>query len=83
VGISLINTVVTPNSKQAPWNTCKSGSGGADDSNFSNAQSNHPGGVNVMFADGSERFIKDSVNQQTWMALGTKSNGEVITSDSH
>jgi hypothetical protein len=35
-----------------------------------------------MFADGSVRFIKDSVNQQTWMALGTKSNGEVITSDS-
>ncbi len=83
MGISLFNTVVTPNSKQAPWNTCKSGGGGADDSNFSNAQSNHPGGVNVMFADGSVRFVKDSINPQTWMALGTKSNGEVISSDSY
>jgi hypothetical protein len=36
-----------------------------------------------MFADGSVRFIKDSVNPQTWMALGTKANGEVITCDSY
>ena len=61
--------------------TC--GGCGPDDSNFSNAQSNHPGGVNVLFADGSVRFIKDSINPQTWMALGTKANGEVITSDSY
>ena len=31
--------------------------------------SNHPGGVNMAMADGSVRFIKDSVNQQTWWAL--------------
>ena len=42
-----------------------------------------PGGVNVMLADGSVRFVKDSVSPQTWMALGTKSNGEVLTSDSY
>jgi Protein of unknown function (DUF1559) len=54
----------------------------ADDANRSSAQSNRPGGVNGMCADGSVRFIKDSINVQTWMALGTKSNGEVITSDS-
>ena len=85
MGITLFNTVVTPNSKQAPWNSCRATCGGCgpDDSNFSNAQSNHPGGVNVMLADGSVRFIKDSINPQTWMALGTKSNGEVITSDSY
>jgi hypothetical protein len=34
-------------------------------------------------ADGSVRFIKDSVNIQTWMALGTKSNGEVFSADSY
>jgi prepilin-type N-terminal cleavage/methylation domain-containing protein/prepilin-type processing-associated H-X9-DG protein len=83
VGISLFNTVVPPNSKQFPWNTCSASGGGPDNSTFSNAQSNHPGGVNVMFADGSVRFVKDSINPQTWMALGTKSNGEVITSDSY
>jgi prepilin-type N-terminal cleavage/methylation domain-containing protein/prepilin-type processing-associated H-X9-DG protein len=83
VGISLFNTVVPPNSKQFPWNTCSASGGGADNSTFSNVQSNHPGGVNVMFADGSVRFVKDSVSPQTWMALGTKSNGEVVTSDSY
>ena len=85
VGISLFNTVVTPNSKQAPWNTCKStcNNCGGDDANFANSQSNHPGGVNVLMADGSARFIKDSISPQTWMALGTKAGGEVITSDSY
>jgi len=85
MGQSLFNTVVTPNSKLAPWNSCRvtcTGCG-ADDSNWSNAQSNHPGGVNVGFADGSVKFIKDSISMQTWMALGTKANGEVITSDSY
>jgi prepilin-type N-terminal cleavage/methylation domain-containing protein/prepilin-type processing-associated H-X9-DG protein len=85
VGISLFNTVVTPNSTLAPWNSCRSTCPGCspDESNFSNAQSNHPGGVNVLFADGSVKFIKDSINPQTWMALGTKANGEVITSDAY
>jgi prepilin-type N-terminal cleavage/methylation domain-containing protein/prepilin-type processing-associated H-X9-DG protein len=85
MGISLFNTVVTPKSKQQPWNTCRYTCGGCgpDDSTFSNAQSNHPGGVNVMFADGSVRFVKDSISPQTWMALGTKSNGEVISADSY
>jgi hypothetical protein len=32
--------------------------------------------------DGSVRFIKASVNQVTWMALGTKAGGEVISADS-
>jgi prepilin-type N-terminal cleavage/methylation domain-containing protein/prepilin-type processing-associated H-X9-DG protein len=45
--------------------------------------SNHPGGVNVCFADGSVKFIKDSVNLQTWWALGTRAGGEVISADSY
>ena len=32
----------------------------------------HPGGVNAAFADGSVRFIKNSINMLTWMQLGTK-----------
>jgi prepilin-type processing-associated H-X9-DG protein len=45
--------------------------------------SNHPGGVNIGFADGSVRFVKDSVSVQTWWALGTRSSGEVVSSDSY
>jgi prepilin-type processing-associated H-X9-DG protein len=43
----------------------------------------HPGGVNVLFADGSVKFIKNSVSSQTWWALGTRSGGEVISSDQY
>ena len=57
------------------------GSGGRSD--LSNADSWHPGGVNVTMGDGSVKFIKDSINIKTWMSLGTKSNGEVISSDSY
>jgi prepilin-type N-terminal cleavage/methylation domain-containing protein/prepilin-type processing-associated H-X9-DG protein len=82
---TLFNTVVPPNSKQFPWNTCQSYCCGCapSDSIFSNAQSNHPGGVNVMMTDGSVRFIKDSIGINTWMALGTRSTGEAISSDQY
>jgi prepilin-type N-terminal cleavage/methylation domain-containing protein/prepilin-type processing-associated H-X9-DG protein len=43
----------------------------------------HPGGVNLLLADGSVRFIKNTVNLPTWRALGTMSGGEVISSDSY
>jgi prepilin-type N-terminal cleavage/methylation domain-containing protein/prepilin-type processing-associated H-X9-DG protein len=43
------------------------------------ATSNHPGGVNACFADGSVRFIKDGVDLRTWWALGTRNMGEVIS----
>jgi prepilin-type N-terminal cleavage/methylation domain-containing protein/prepilin-type processing-associated H-X9-DG protein len=40
--------------------------------------SRHPGGVNLLLGDGSVRWIKDSIDLQTWRALGTKAGGEVI-----
>jgi prepilin-type N-terminal cleavage/methylation domain-containing protein/prepilin-type processing-associated H-X9-DG protein len=45
--------------------------------------SNHPGGVNVTFGDGSVRFVKNSVYLGTWQALGTRNGGEVISADSY
>jgi prepilin-type N-terminal cleavage/methylation domain-containing protein/prepilin-type processing-associated H-X9-DG protein len=47
------------------------------------ANSRHPGGVNVGLADGSVRFIKSTVNLQSWRALGTRNGNEVISSDSY
>ena len=52
-------------------------------SSFINTSSFHPGGCNFAFADGSVRFIKDSVNMLTYQALGTRAGGEVISSDSY
>jgi prepilin-type N-terminal cleavage/methylation domain-containing protein/prepilin-type processing-associated H-X9-DG protein len=47
------------------------------------ASSRHPGGVNVGFLDGSVKFIKNTVNYQTWHALATKAGGEIISADSY
>jgi len=45
--------------------------------------SNHSGGVNMGMADGSVRFIKDSINLQTFWAIGTRRNGEVVSADAY
>jgi prepilin-type N-terminal cleavage/methylation domain-containing protein/prepilin-type processing-associated H-X9-DG protein len=45
--------------------------------------SNHPGGVNVGFLDGSVSFVKDTVSRQTWWAIATKAGGEVVSADSY
>ena len=45
--------------------------------------SNHSGGVNVGMADGSVRFVKDTVSLPTWWALGTRNGGEVISGDAY
>ena len=47
------------------------------------ATSNHSGGVNVCFTDGSVRFVKDSVNLPTWWALGSRAGAEVISADQY
>lgn len=80
---TLFNTVATPNSKDYPWSWCSDAATANNECEFAKAGSSHPGGVNILLADGSVRFIKDSINQATWCALGTKSNGEVISADSY
>ena len=47
------------------------------------ASSRHSGGVNVLFADGSTRFVKNTVSPQTWWALGTRAANEVVSADSY
>lgn len=39
--------------------------------------SRHSGGVNFLFGDGSVKFITDSIDEQTWVKLGTRQGGEV------
>ena len=47
------------------------------------ATSNHPGGVNVGFCDGSVKFVKDSIDLPTWWALGSRNGKEIIGSDAY
>jgi prepilin-type processing-associated H-X9-DG protein len=58
--------------------------GGAGDKGaYAGARSRHPGGLNVLFGDGSVRFVKDSINMPTWIGLNTMASGEVISSDQY
>jgi prepilin-type N-terminal cleavage/methylation domain-containing protein/prepilin-type processing-associated H-X9-DG protein len=41
------------------------------------ARSRHPGGVNVLMADGSAQFIEDGVDPAVWAAFSTRAGGEV------
>jgi len=43
--------------------------------------SKHPGGFNALFADGSVKFIKMSINPTTLRALITKAGGEIVGGD--
>jgi prepilin-type N-terminal cleavage/methylation domain-containing protein/prepilin-type processing-associated H-X9-DG protein len=45
--------------------------------------SNHSGGVNMCFGDGSVKFIKDTVNVQTFWALGTRAGSEAVSADAY
>jgi prepilin-type processing-associated H-X9-DG protein len=68
--------VMTPNK---PGCAVSMGFGAAD--SFIGNGSSHPGGANVLLMDGSVRFVKDSVNLATWLALGSRNGGEVVGAD--
>lgn len=41
--------------------------------------SNHPGGVNFAFGDGSIRFLNDDLDVQTYLAFGSRNGDETIS----
>jgi prepilin-type processing-associated H-X9-DG protein len=47
------------------------------------ARSFHPGGVNLLFADGSVKFVKDAIDGLTWRRLGTVAGGEAVSADQY
>ena len=59
-----------PNSNIPDMGTCGWGIFGA--------RSNHTGGVNVCFCDGSVRFIRDSIDLEPWRAYASRNGNDVI-----
>jgi prepilin-type processing-associated H-X9-DG protein len=85
-GYTMFNTIQTPNDSVYRFGGCRpfdsNPTNYPDDGFVYGANSAHPGGVNTLFGDGSVKFIKDSIGRNVWWSLGTRANGEVISSDS-
>ncbi len=81
---NLFTTILPPSNPQYTFGGCKFRSTGfLEGVNIMNSMSNHPGGSNHLFADGSVKFMKSTVNQITYMGLGTRGGGEVISADQY
>ncbi|MBO0698939.1 MAG: DUF1559 domain-containing protein [Zavarzinella sp.] len=42
-------------------------------------KSNHSGGANFLFGDGSVRFLRDSIDPKTYQLLGCRNDGQPVT----
>ena len=80
VGYSQGGVAATPNK----YPNCNTDGGGTIESVGSHGLSSfHSGGVNVLLLDGSVRFLKDSISDQTLWGLGSMKQGEIISADSY
>ena len=68
---STLNGYSAPNPPYADWFGRGNG--------FFAARSLHPGGANAAYADGSVRFISDSIDIATWRAMTTIAGGEILS----
>jgi prepilin-type processing-associated H-X9-DG protein len=65
------------NSPSQPWRyPCGDGTSFA--SAHLSASSYHAGGANICLADGSVRFVSETIDFTVWQAAGTRSNGEAL-----
>ena len=78
---SLGNLLVPPNPKTPNCNVTSSNA--VNQPGVYGLSSYHPAGANVLMADASVRFLKDSVSIEAVWALGSRSGGEVLSADSY
>ncbi len=75
---TLYNHLFTPNSRTFDCGTNVSFVDGNNEGSITTARSYHTGVVNVCMCDGSVRTASDSIDLQTWRAVGTRGGGEVV-----
>ncbi len=84
-GEGLGNTLLAPN---PPYPNCEivstspggSGQTDLDAPGMYGLSSYHPGGANVALCDGSVRFLKSTMDMKTVWSLGSRDQGEVVSS---
>ena len=78
---SMGNTLQPPNSQYPNCST--TGGNGVANPGVIGLSSFHSGGANILMADGSVHFLKDSTNPMVILQLGSRAQGEVISSDQY
>ncbi|MBI3464491.1 MAG: DUF1559 domain-containing protein [Planctomycetes bacterium] len=76
---TIYNHLFTPNSRTVDCSTNVSFVDGNNEGSIVTARSYHPGGVNVLMADGHVRSVSDNVDLQVWRAIATRSGQEQIS----
>jgi prepilin-type N-terminal cleavage/methylation domain-containing protein len=61
-----------------PKAPCENGNAGGLSGRWNFARSYHPGGVVAALADGSVRFVSETVDRTTWRYLGIRNDGNVL-----
>jgi len=81
-GYTLGNTLLAPN---PPYPNCRmcSWDGDLDCHGMYGLSSYHPGGGNIAMADGSVRFLKSNTASEVVWSLGSRAQGEVLSSDAY
>lgn len=75
---TVYNHLLTPNSPIRDCSTNVSAVDGNNEGAIVTARSYHPGGVNVLMADGAIRGVSNNVNLTVWRAAGTRDGNEVL-----
>lgn len=52
--------------------------GGVIHADMATARAEHPGGVHALMADGSTRFVAETIDNRVWRAFGTRSGRELV-----
>jgi prepilin-type processing-associated H-X9-DG protein len=87
-GCYQVSTFLVPNSKSGDRTVCADRPESNlpclqeiwwESSMYLGSRSRHPGGVHVLFCDGSSRLIGDQVSRPVWQALSSKDGDETST----
>ncbi len=80
-----INNKYRPMNEQSPWNAPPGplGTGGNNAGANDEIFSYHPGGANILFGDGSVKFMKETTNIVILRGLVTLAGGEVVSADQY
>ncbi len=82
-GVSFGNVLLPPNPKTPNCDSSTVASNTLQNPGMWGLASHHSGGANVLICDGSVKFLKDSISQPTLWALGSISQGEIVSADAY